>query len=294
MKKNKNGIITAIIVYLGLILGIFVLVGGSTSQRNPQDTNEELEYEKEFSKYKERILNKHGINIHIYDDERIPGTENRSFKWVNIDDKLIEFLEKMEEALLRYPENMIKNEIRSNSQSEIKKMDIYLVTDIHGEGMSYEGFTVRTEKNREIMFLDINVDKVEYTLAHEMFHIIEKKGIAETTLYFNKVFTGYRWEENNPPGFVYSEEKMKDNKEHLTGDLEDIYFVSSYAKTSRSEDMAEVFGMMMSYEEDNVPDSFYSPHVINKMKFISEFLEENYESATDEAHWNRWLNSVDK
>ncbi|MBQ3061993.1 MAG: hypothetical protein IJD02_06085, partial [Lachnospiraceae bacterium] len=68
----------------------------------------------------------------------------------------------------------------------------------------------------------------------------------------------------------------------------------SYAKTSRSEDMAEVFGMMMSYEEDNVPDSFYSPHVINKMRFISEFLDKNYESATDEAHWNRWLNSVDK
>ena len=42
MKKNKNGIITAIIVYLGLILGIFVLVGGSTSQRNPQDTNRVL------------------------------------------------------------------------------------------------------------------------------------------------------------------------------------------------------------------------------------------------------------
>ena len=50
----------------------------------------------------------------------------------------------------------------------------------------------------------------------------------------------------------------------------------------------------MSYEEDDIPDSFYSPHVINKMSFISDFLEENYESVTEDAHWNRWLNNLEK
>ena len=81
---------------------------------------------------------------------------------------------------------------------------------------------------------------------------------------------------------------------YLKGELEDIFFVSSYSKKDRSEDMAETFAAMMSYEEDNIPDSFYSPHVINKMRFISEFLEENYESATEDAYWNRWLNSLEE
>ena len=294
-KNNRISVIAAIMLYIGF-MAVILIVKGEFSQSASESNEKAIDCEKEFNRYREEFLKKYGINLIIYDDEEIPGIHRMTFKCAELDKDLLNFIKKMEDALLMYPQQMLKKEIKYNPKTGAMKkdMDIYLVTDIFDGEERYVGFTVKTETSRDIMFLDVCDNEVSNTLAHELFHIIERKGIGELELLFNKTFSADRWEKNNPQDFSYSEMQYEDDIKHLLGKTEDIYFVSSYAKTSRSEDMAEVFGMMMSYEEDNVPDSFYSPHVINKMRFISEFLDKNYESATDEAHWNRWLNSVDK
>ncbi|MBQ8043065.1 MAG: hypothetical protein IJ272_02810 [Clostridia bacterium] len=299
IKKKRISMLAAIAIYIGLMVLILIIKSAHQSGI-PNKDYEGISYEKEFDEYKKDFLDNYDIDLKMYDGSKLPYIEDIQFKQIDMDKDVISYVERLDSALKKYPEKFLKELKYSLGKDMYKtKIELYLGTDIVTnskiEGSEVAGATSHSAPNSEIILLDIHyINKVDHYLAHELFHILENKGIAEARIYFVPEFTTARWDSNNPQGFKYLENAYQKDTSFLMGEKEDIYFTTKYSKRSRIEDMAEVFGMMMSYEEDNVPDSFYSPHVINKMKFISEFLEENYESATDEAHWNRWLNSVDK
>ena len=298
VKNNRINILSAILIYAVLVIAILVIKGEyyQSSPESTENLEETYNYEEEFNKYKEEFKEKYDIDLYLYYGGEIDYTENESYKKVELDEGVIECVKEMRDTLSKYPERMLKNEIKYNYEVNIMKqgMDIYLVRDMYSEGDKSIGLTIHRNPYKDIMLLDVEGNDIGAILSHEIFHIIEKKGISEMTLYFNEKFSTKRWRSYNPEAFIYSEKHFTDLRKYLKGEPQDIYFVTSYSKTNRVEDMAEIFAAMMSYEEDNIPDSFYSPHVINKMRFISEFLEENYESATEDAYWNRWLNSLEE
>ena len=294
IKNSRINAFMSIVIYLGIIACI--LFAMTVIPNNFSNIKKEtVDYEKKFEGVKKEFLDKYGINLITYSEE-LPELNGMSFEWVKVDERLINSIELLEKALSKLPDNMIKSELKYDAIIKTMKndMDIYLVTNMYDDELELGGTTLSTVADRDVIFIDVYARNVEYNLYHEIFHVIEMKGIGDFAILFNKVFSGSRWYSYNPQEFDYGDEKKYDYIEFLKGDVEDIYFVTSYSKKSISEDMAEIFAAMMTYEEDDVPYSFYSPHVIDKMRFISEFLEENYESATEDAHWNRWLNSLEE
>lgn len=295
MYKNGLRVGIILIICISLMGCAFTIKDKEDLYDSYEHTKVNVNYEEELDKYKQKFMKEYDIDLHIHNTSSIPYVKVE-FDAVSLNEEVIEYVYQLDNALREYPTGFFKEIKYYQGKDRYKEITaVYLGTNLELDGKECGGVASCDDPNRNLILLNIESTlELKHVFAHELFHIIENKGIAEGKMYINPMFRNSRWDSYNPKEFEYLGSEYSKNNMFLEGEPEEIHFVSSYAKKNRSEDMAEVFGMMMSYEEDNVPDSFYSPHVINKMRFISEFLEENYESATDEAHWNRWLNSVDK
>lgn len=86
------------------------------------------------------------------------------------------------------------------------------------------------------------------------------------------------WSRYNPSKFVYGKSVL-DYKE---------YFVTDYAKTNMSEDMAETFKYLIACD-DKLPDEYESEYIRNKAKYLIEWIEDNFEGVTEDAYWYKWF-----
>ena len=111
------------------------------------------------------------------------------------------------------------------------------------------------------LILDIKFNEIyfERAIHHEVFHIISNS--------YKEFFNENEWKNFNKKNFKYSQCSTCNNKWNLHLYEETKGFFSEYAKSTASEDMAEVFSHLMFYQ--NKIDSDDS--IINKkIKFIKK------------------------
>ena len=120
---------------------------------------------------------------------------------------------------------------------KIKLRYIVLCGDLKIAGIPALGFA---NPEMKTLILNTNSNNLNFirVLHHEIFHIIEHN--------FNKYFSTIYWSNLNSKEFKYSACSTCSNNYSLEKIHNSEGFVSEYAKSTPSEDMAETFSFMMS------------------------------------------------
>ena len=106
-----------------------------------------------------------------------------------------------------------------------------------------------------ILNINTNNSNFERVLHHEVFHIIEHN--------FSKYFLNISWSDLNSKEFNYSACSTCSNNYSLEKIYNSKGFVSEYAKSTISEDMAETFSFMMS-DNNLILDMISKDEILNK------------------------------
>ena len=146
----------------------------------------------------------------------------------------------------------------------IKLKYIVLCSGLEIGGIPALGFA-NPEMKTLILNINTNNTKFERVLHHEVFHIIEHN--------FNEYFLNISWSELNSKEFKYSACSTCSNNYSLEKISNSKGFVSEYAKSTISEDMAETFSFMMS-DNKIIQDMISKDEILNnKVKTIKNIVK---------------------
>ena len=137
---------------------------------------------------------------------------------------------------------------------KIKLKYIVLCSELEIAGIPALGFA-NPEMKTLILNINSNNSNFERVLHHEVFHIIEHN--------FNKYFSTISWNNLNSKEFEYSACSTCSNNYSLEKIYNSKGFVSEYAKSTISEDMAETFSFMMS-DNNLILDMISKDEILNK------------------------------
>ena len=137
---------------------------------------------------------------------------------------------------------------------KIKLKYIVLCSDLKIAGIPALGFA-NPEMKTLILNINTNNSNFERVLHHEIFHIIEHN--------FNKYFSNISWNNLNSKEFKYSACSTCSNNYSLEKIYNSEGFISEYAKSTISEDMAETFSFMMS-DNNLILDMIGKDEILNK------------------------------
>ena len=137
---------------------------------------------------------------------------------------------------------------------------IVLCSELEIAGIPALGFA-NPEMKTLIFNINTNNSNFERVLHHEVFHIIEHN--------FNKYFLNISWSHLNSKEFKYSACSTCSNNYSLKKINTSKGFVSEYAKSTISEDMAETFSFMMS-DNNLILDMINKDEILNKKVRIIE------------------------
>lgn len=200
-----------------------------------------------------------------------------------------EALAVLEEALLQYPDNFLKQLKTDYNSGNL----FYLASTLTGveEGMldfaggfhcDYDGMDLITVDCADLFGM-------ESTIHHELFHsiesYIEEKSWTEETDHFDDE----TWNRFNPEGIeVYtntydqfgydgSDDLVYDIQFWSGGDLSETYFVDSYSMTYPKEDRARIFeSVMCGYYE---VDFEAAPHIKAKLDYMAQCIRQNFDTT---------------
>ena len=231
--------------------------------------------------YRKQIQEKYSITI-AYKDELGDYTMSgysKPVKQMN-DDTIYSYLQKIENALKKYPTNFFK-EIKNTRMN----LTIYMVESI-SPGVA--GLTSSSNRSNVILMINtIAITSFETTLHHEIMHFIDSyisfnlgSGVIESSMI-----------PVNPSGFVYGNTDSSYVYDYYnTATTNTSYFLSNYSKTNYLEDRAVIFASLMtstikySYLNKGTP-------IYNKAQLISNQLRDNFNSVKNSSnvYWERLL-----
>ena len=222
-----------------------------------------------------QIQNKYSIKI-AYKDELENYTINGyGLEKLNDDNIINEYLNEIDKALKKYPNNFFK-EMKDYGMP----LTIYLVKNING---NVSGLTDAKDSSN----IKITIEPTllfENTLHHEIMYYID--------IYIK--IKGYpidinnTMKEVNPIDYTYGD--TSNNYVYYYSNLNNAYFISAYSKTNYLEDRAVIFSDLMSrsitkdYYNDGTP-------INKKAKLISSQIKEyfNILSSEERYYWDRFL-----
>ena len=143
---------------------------------------------------------------------------------------------------------------------KIKLKYIVLCSDLKIAEIPALGFA-NPEMKTLILNINTNNSNFERVLHHEVFHIIEHN--------FNKYFSNISWNNLNSKEFKYSACSTCSNNYSLEKIYNSEGFISEYAKSTISEDMAETFSFMMS-DNNLILDMISKDEILNKKVRVIE------------------------
>ena len=137
---------------------------------------------------------------------------------------------------------------------KIKLKYIVLCSNLKIAGIPALGFA---NPEMKTLILNINTNNLNFerVLHHEVFHIIERN--------FNKYFSEISWNNLNSKEFKYSACSTCSNNYSLEKIYNSEGFISEYAKSTISEDMAETFSFMMS-DNNLILEMISKDEILNK------------------------------
>lgn len=189
---------------------------------------------------------------------------------------ILNMLQNINTEFEKYPKEIIEE-----IQSKGYKISVYLVDSFNNGNVALANRTANGYFN---IFLS-NDKEFDKAMHHEFYHILEyyiKLEYDLGLLYIN-------WDEYNPKLFKYEEDLQKLDAKYVYGldDINDIHFVTMYAKYSAAEDRAEVFSeMMVSREPYN--KRLDNRNIISKMGCITDVLDAVFYSVDENEYWQRY------
>lgn len=266
-------------------------------------------YDGLVEKYKTKFKEVYDIELYIYNETQEIG--DYTIDGATSKHKILNALKSIDNMLERFPKDIFRELDVQLDDTEIidTQLKIYISCDIEkqGEVLKSAGITIKDLPDYNV-YIDCDSFNVAKAFAHEMFHVIDgftgdlQLG-AITDMIQDLLSDGAyskdesTWNQYNPPNFIYYENRIFGNTRGWQNDysytnrednIEDIYFVSNYAKSAINEDMAEVFKYLV-YCDDRLPSSFDSPHVRAKAKYIIKWLDDTFDCVTEDVYWNKWF-----
>ncbi len=293
-KKN----IKRVVFGCGLVIYLFIAIFSIWTVAN---------YDKTVSKYAEKFSEIYDIEIYILREQ----DETSEYNIEDVDSKydVISALESIDKMLERFPEDIFREIDLSLEGMTIKdeKLKLVISGDIDNQNksnLSTLGLTVSTDEGYTV-YIDCTGYKIADTFAHEMCHVLvgayEDYKVDNLMGFFQagKGWSGDddEWTRYNPTGYIYYWSRNAADEDGWTSDyvntasekdVEDIYFVTSYAKSALTEDMAETFKYLVT-SDNSLPSCYNSSHVQAKAKYLMQWLDEKYESVDEDVYWNKWF-----
>ena len=158
---------------------------------------------------------------------------------------------------------IIKKNLDRYSLSFLKKINLKYI--VLCENLSIAGINtagIPNNKTRTLIFdIKFNENYFERAVHHELFHIINDN--------FKELLDENEWKSFNKKNFSYSNCSTCNNNWNLNQLNDGSGFFTEYAKSTASEDMAEVFSHLIFYQDKiNIKD----PIIKKKILFIKDIL----------------------
>ena len=234
------------------------------------------------------IEDRYGVDLLLR--EEVSDLELHSYKAdLETDETAIFYMISLiSKAMSVYPEGFFR-------QLGSEKLKIGIANNLTGEGMetvrAAHGLTVDGDPGSVVLHSETNLK----TLYHEFGHVIFNKLCRDG---YNEDMMGW-FNELNPGGFYYyyeynysDEERYFDytpESEDPGEDYENVYFSSSYAKVSNTEDVAELMGDLMT--DSSVPKYFRGTHIREKCVFVFERIRSVFDTSgwPEKTFWEKRL-----
>lgn len=284
------------ILLLSLVFSIAVIFGGCSNEQQDTYGNSERknrDLETEYNRCVERYKEKFNIDVKLAQDDK---DSIYSIERGNIAESTIDALKDMEVTLEKLPKNFVSMlDVRIDSVPLKSGLVLYLSEEIKENDKISAGATTLNSGANYAIIINYNTNNdLRITIAHELFHVMTEQIQLKANYANGDMYSIYEWSLYNPDGFEYAGDLWLDSEYTYTAfenKVENMYFLTPYAKKSVLEDMAETFGYMMLDEKD-VKRVFESEHIQAKAKYISQMLETNFGNIGEEPFWNRMVKDV--
>lgn len=144
----------------------------------------------------------------------------------------------------------------------------------------------------DIVYICINtkrIGNIQRIFAHELYHYFHHR--IENQLYTGEVYTMKEWNEELPTDYEYRGDDLDEINMpysiYTAKDINNVYFVSSYAQKSINEDKAEMFSYLLEKGKyGSLPLAYKSPHIKKRTKMIIDELDKYFDTVDENAYWN--------
>ena len=165
---------------------------------------------------------------------------------------------------------IIKKNLDRYSLSFLKKINLKYI--VLCENLSIAGINtagIPNNKTRTLIIdIKFNENYFERAVHHELFHIINDN--------FKELFDENEWKNFNKKNFKYSDCSTCNDDWNLDQLNDGSGFFTEYAKSTISEDMAEVFSHLIFYQDEiNIKDSIIKKKILFIKKIILK-IDDNF------------------
>lgn len=161
-----------------------------------------------------------------------------------------------------------------------------LFDDIPGDVAGLASYEIGDDN---VILIDVNQTLIGRTFFHETWHIMEKY------IEWKNSHEWDNWSSLNPSSFAYGNTSSNiytsisydyDTNTWATP-INEVSFISTYAKTNEREDRAELFADLMfrPYKKDYMAAGF---GINNKAKYLATVIRKYFKNSTN-ATWERWI-----
>lgn len=224
------------------------------------------------------IKEKYNVNIHIKDDildfpDFTAKKYSNSVHIISSLDEITKVFDKMSKELFDsfYDDNY--NGLHMYLTSTLKPKDLKTqYSDPAAYSLVY--------KNQYIIVMNIEILATETNTCHELMHNIENN-------LRNKGELLGKWYDLNPRNHTYTYSyKKTDNTKYTIGesDINNVYFIDSYANSFPTEDMARVFENVCNTDKDSLVNEY--PNLYKKADYLREILYKYYPSLKESTIFN--------
>lgn len=231
--------------------------------------------------YAQEIGSKYGIEVLIYKDAVAAEPWDYRLEYEYQVSVLQRELEALDRHLAKFPAPFLEK-----LRSKFTSLKICIVRSAAGtpESGSPDAVNgIQFLEDFEAYIVLCAEHDTEYTLCHELSHLMETVVLTESTAYD-------RWNNLNPEGFSYDSNyqtyQNRDDSHWLRDGQE--YFIDAYSMSYPKEDRARLFEYAMTSGHEEL---FRSPHLQNKLKQMCAGIREAFklENWAEPLLWEQYL-----
>lgn len=251
----------------------------------PHYTSSHPDYEglAQCRQYADDLSSRYGVEIHIFRDAVAfqPGDYDLRLEYRV--PRIHQELEILELCLSAYPESLLQA-----LKEHFPKIHICIVSALSGTGRpgsleTAEGIQFFSDTYEAYIALATGYE-TQYTLYHEMCHLIDTVVLNKTSIYD-------RWDLLNPAGFAYDYDYASNRSRSDDGYLqnENRYFIDRYSMCFPKEDRARIMEYAMT---DGNEALYQSTHMQAKLLALCTAIREAFDLETSEEVflWEQYLN----